>query len=128
MKKFHSTSRDRFDPDPPGASGRMGSSGSRDTARVGGELIEGKTPTRDRPPKFYRIGEVVDYSGVSRQTIHNYTTMGLINETDWTRGGHRLYDENVFERLDTIAYFKSNRKSLGFIKKYFVQLDSGKEA
>lgn len=34
--------------------------------------------SREKPPKLYRIGEVVDYSGVSRQTIHNYTTMGLL--------------------------------------------------
>ena len=127
MNRFHSASQDNFVPGPPEASGRAGFSDSQMMGRVGGGLTGGKPPRRDRPPKFYRIGEVVDYSGVSRQTIHNYTTMGLINESDWTRGGHRLYDENVFERLDTIAFFKNNRKSLGFIKKYFVQLDSGKD-
>jgi hypothetical protein len=75
------------------------------------------------PPKLYRIGEVIDYSGLSRQTIHNYTTMGLIRESNWTRGGHRLYGENVFERLDKIADFKARRKSLGFIREYFSGLD-----
>lgn len=84
-------------------------------------------PRRSRrggpPPKRYRIGEIVEYSGVSRQTIHNYTTMGLLHETDWTRGGHRLYDEDVFERLNRIAEFKAKRKSLAFIRKYFAHLD-----
>ncbi|MBE0537695.1 MAG: MerR family transcriptional regulator [Phycisphaerae bacterium] len=54
------------------------------------------------PVKLYRIGEVVRYTPFTRQTIHNYTTMGLIQESDWTEGGHRLYDESVFERLATI--------------------------
>jgi hypothetical protein len=78
---------------------------------------------RHRPPKLYRIGEVVDYSGVSRQTIHNYTTMGLLHESRWTNGGHRLYDESVFERLDKIAELKAQNKSLQDIREHFARLD-----
>jgi len=51
------------------------------------------------PVKLYRIGEIVRHTPFTRQTIHNYTTMGLIQESDWTEGGHRLYDESVFEKL-----------------------------
>lgn len=54
------------------------------------------------PVKLYRIGELVRYTPFSRQTIHNYTIMGLIREVQWTDGGHRLYDESVFERLSKI--------------------------
>jgi DNA-binding transcriptional MerR regulator len=54
------------------------------------------------PAKLYRIGEVVRYTPFSRQTIHNYTIMGLIQESEWTQGGHRLYDEAVFARLSRI--------------------------
>ncbi len=128
MENFHSVSHDNFAHSFSETSGRVASSDSQKNGRTSGELPGGKLPRRDRPPKFYRIGEVVDYSGVSRQTIHNYTTMGLIYESDWTRGGHRLYDEKVFERLDTIAFFRNQRKGLDFIKEYFVQLDSGKDA
>lgn len=78
--------------------------------------------SRRRPPKLYRVGEVVEYSGVSRQTIHNYTTMGLIRTTGWTRGGHRLYDEGVFARLDMIAEFKRGNKSMDFIRTFFEKL------
>lgn len=76
---------------------------------------------KPRPPKLYRIGEVVDYSGVSRQTIHNYTTMGLLVESRWTNGGHRLYDESVFERLDQIAELKSQHKSMEHIREHFAK-------
>ncbi len=51
------------------------------------------------PVKLYRIGELVRHTPFTRQTLHNYTTMGLIRESRWTEGGHRLYDESVFERL-----------------------------
>lgn len=82
---------------------------------------------RKPPPKLYRIGEIADYSGVSRQTIHNYTIMGLIRETNRTRGGHRLYDEKVFERLDRIAELKRKRKSLGFMRELFARADKEKD-
>ena len=78
---------------------------------------------RVAPPKFYRIGEVVEYSGVSRQTIHNYTTMGLLHECRWTPGGHRLYDESVFLRLEEIAAMKARNKTLRTIREYFARVD-----
>ena len=58
------------------------------------------------PAKLYRIGELVSYTPFSRQTIHNYTIMGLIREVKWTEGGHRLYDESVFGRLSKILQLK----------------------
>ena len=65
---------------------------------------------RTNPPlKQYRIGEVAHFSGLSRQTIHNYTVMGLIRENEWTIGGHRLYDESVFETLTRIDRLKATR-------------------
>ena len=63
---------------------------------------ETKVHTLQIPAKLYRIGELVRYTPFSRQTIHNYTIMGLIREVQWTDGGHRLYDESVFERLSKI--------------------------
>lgn len=61
------------------------------------------------PVKLYRIGELVNCTPFSRQTIHNYTIMGLIREATWTEGGHRLYDESVFERLSEILRLKKTK-------------------
>jgi DNA-binding transcriptional MerR regulator len=61
------------------------------------------------PAKLYRIGELVHYTPFSRQTIHNYTIMGLIRESQWTEGGHRLYDESVFEKLSEIIELKKTK-------------------
>ena len=71
-----------------------------------------KNGTFEIPAKLYRIGEVVRYSPFSRQTIHNYTIMGLIQEAKWTEGGHRLYDESVFERLAKITDLKKSKTLL----------------
>ena len=67
--------------------------------------------------KLYKIGEVMQYSGLSRQTIHNYTLAGLINEARRTVSGHRLYDESVFDRLEQIKILQSKNYTLFQIKK-----------
>ena len=70
---------------------------------------EVKDASLEIPAKLYRIGELVRYTPFSRQTIHNYTIMGLISEAEWTDGGHRLYDESVFERLSRIIQLRKTR-------------------
>ncbi len=70
---------------------------------------EVESPKLQVPAKLYRIGELIYYTPFSRQTIHNYTIMGLIRETQWTEGGHRLYDESVFRRLSRIIELKKTK-------------------
>jgi len=72
-------------------------------------LTKVKSQTLQIPAKLYRIGELVRHTPFSRQTIHNYTIMGLIHESQWTEGGHRLYDESVFERLSKIIELKKTK-------------------
>ncbi len=72
------------------------------------------------PAKRYRIGEIVRCSPFSRQTIHNYTIMGLIREAEWTEGGHRLYDETVFARLSRIEELRKT-KSLTEIRRILLE-------
>ena len=59
-----------------------------------------------RPVKLFKIGEVMEYSGLSRQTIHNYTMLGLIKAVKRTESGHRLYGEETFEVLERIGALK----------------------
>ena len=61
------------------------------------------------PRKLYKIGEVMRYTGLSRQTIHNYTMLGLITEDERTPSGHRLYGESVFYRLEKIQELKRTK-------------------
>jgi DNA-binding transcriptional MerR regulator len=77
------------------------------------------------PAKRYRIGELVRYSPFSRQTIHNYTIMGLIREAEWTEGGHRLYDESVFARLARIIELRKTM-SLTEVRRVLTQEEGHK--
>ena len=76
--------------------------------------------------KLYKIGEVIEYSGLSRQTIHNYTVAGLIYEARRTPSGHRLYDESVFDQLEQIKVLQSKNYTLTQIKKIAEQQRSHK--
>jgi len=59
-----------------------------------------------KPIKLFKIGEVMEYAGLSRQTIHNYTMLGLIKPARRTKAGHRLYGEEVFEVLERVKELK----------------------
>jgi len=74
------------------------------------------------PPKLFKIGEVMRYTGLSRQTLHNYTVLGLISERRRTDSGHRLYGEEVFERLRRITELKG-RMTLREIRKLLEEED-----
>jgi DNA-binding transcriptional MerR regulator len=69
------------------------------------------------PRKLYKIGEVMRYSGLTRQTIHNYTLFGLLTEAERTDSGHRLYDERVFERIERIRNLKGEGRTLKDIRR-----------
>lgn len=71
--------------------------------------------------KLFKIGEIMQYTGLSRQTIHNYTLAGLIQEARRTPSGHRLYDELVFDRLEQIKILQTKNYTLLQIKKILEQ-------
>ncbi|RTZ92945.1 MAG: hypothetical protein DSY92_01605 [Planctomycetota bacterium] len=75
------------------------------------------------PPKLFKIGEVMSHTGISRQTIHDYTVGGFIEEDARTPAGHRLYGEWVFERLAKIRGLQAEGHSLKKIKQL---IDEGK--
>jgi len=89
-------------------------------------LTKPNTSTIQIPAKLYRIGDLVRYSPFSRQTLHNYTIMGLIQEAQWTEGGHRLYDESVFHRLSRINELRKT-KTLSQIRQIFTHEDINRQ-
>jgi DNA-binding transcriptional MerR regulator len=62
------------------------------------------------PKKLYRVSEIADHLGVTRQTLHNYAIIGLITEERRTDGGQRLFDESVFTRLAIIQRLKRKHR------------------
>lgn len=79
------------------------------------------------PPKLYKIGELIRYTGISRQTLHNYTMMGLIHEAERTESGHRFYDQDTFERIEKIKRYRLHRH-LREVKKILDEQDARKAA
>ncbi|MHC4936944.1 MAG: helix-turn-helix domain-containing protein [Planctomycetota bacterium] len=85
-------------------------SGIEEAMVEGAERAGGGSPQGFRIPKIrklFKIGEVMAHTGISRQTLHNYTMLGLITEEERTESGHRLYGEEVFERLARIHELKA---------------------
>ncbi len=68
------------------------------------------------PEKLYRIGEVIEHSGLSRQTLHFYATIGLIQEKSRTRAGYRLFPPSVFADLERIRAFQKKGYTLRQIR------------
>jgi len=73
--------------------------------------------TSEPVQKFFRIGEVMENSRLSRQVIHNYTQLELIREAKRTAAGHRLYEESVFGTLEKIKKLKTEGRTLLEIRK-----------
>ena len=60
-----------------------------------------------QPKRLWKVGDLIRHTKLSRQTIHNYVQLGLIQEEEQTPAGHRLFDSKVFRRLDRIAKLKA---------------------
>jgi DNA-binding transcriptional MerR regulator len=78
-----------------------------------------KQTKRVIPKKLYKIGEIMRYTDLSRQTIHNYTMLGLLTEAERTHSNHRLYGEEVFERIERIKVLrktKTLKEIIGLLK------------
>ena len=65
-----------------------------------------------REERLYKIGEVIQRSGLSRQVIHSYTLLGLIHPAARTAAGHRLYPKAVFSRLQLIRDLQESGMTL----------------
>ena len=57
----------------------------------------------------YRIGQVAEAVGLSRQTLHHYVELGLIRPVHVTPGGHRYFAGSVVRRIDEIQARKTRR-------------------
>jgi DNA-binding transcriptional MerR regulator len=57
--------------------------------------------------KLFKIGEVAEYSGLTRQTVNYYSVLGVLQEAGRTPSGHRLYDEAVFDTIDRVRELKA---------------------
>ncbi|HUU11175.1 MAG TPA: MerR family transcriptional regulator [Phycisphaerae bacterium] len=57
---------------------------------------------RQGPVRLYRIGDLAERAGVSRQVVSTYCMYGILAETDRTPGGQRLFDDSAVRRIHLI--------------------------
>lgn len=63
------------------------------------------------------VNEVSKLAGVSIRTLHYYDQIGLLQPTDISEAGYRLYDDKALERLQQILLFRELEFSLKDITK-----------
>ena len=68
------------------------------------------------PEKLYRMAEVIEHTGLSRQTLHYYATLGLIREKRRTPSGYRLFPPTVFRDLERVKSLKQKGLTLREIR------------
>ena len=52
------------------------------------------------------VKEISDSTGISVRTLHYYDEIGLLNPTDKSDAGYRLYDDKALETLQQILFFR----------------------
>ncbi len=62
------------------------------------------------------VNEVSKLTGVSIRTLHYYDKIGLLNPTEITEAGYRLYDDTALERMQQIMLFRELEFPLKDIK------------
>ncbi|RMG09076.1 MAG: MerR family transcriptional regulator [Planctomycetota bacterium] len=82
-----------------------------------------RVPVRDEhdPGELLTTGELMKRSGLSRQVLYQYTTMGLIREAAQTRAGYRLYPVETLRRLEIIRSLNEMGYTLRDIKEIFAE-------
>jgi len=69
---------------------------------------------------LYRIGDLAEMAGVSRQVVSTYCMYGLVQESARTPGGHRLFDASAARRIQLIRELK-RRYTLREIREIFIR-------
>ncbi len=72
-----------------------------------------------QPRKLYRTEEVLRATGVSRQVLYRYISLGFITPAEVTETGRRLFDESVFARLKLIRELNQSGYTLQEIRETF---------
>lgn len=73
------------------------------------------------------VNEVSKLTGVSVRTLHHYDAIGLLNPTQVTDAGYRLYDDTALVRLQTILLFRELQFPLKEIKSILDSPDFNRE-
>lgn len=83
-------------------------------------------PRKNRPKNpgsapLLKTSDVIARSGITRQMLYLYTTMGLIDPRETTAAGHKLFGEDVLSRLKIIRDALETGYALRDVKEIFFE-------
>jgi DNA-binding transcriptional MerR regulator len=67
------------------------------------------------------IGEAAKKAGISRQSLQYYLMVGLLEATEITPGGRRLFDGKTIERIKLIKKHNDSGYPLRAIRELFIE-------
>lgn len=71
--------------------------------------------------KLLSIGAAAKKAGVSRQSLQYYLMVGLLEPTEVTGTGRRMFDENGVERIKLIRKLNKSGYDLRTIRELFME-------
>jgi DNA-binding transcriptional MerR regulator len=75
-----------------------------------------------------KAGEVARLTGITRQMLHLYVQMGLLEPAAHTPRGQRLFARDALERVDLIRKLCRSGYSLKGMRETFIQLTASPPA
>ena len=79
-------------------------------------IIGGSSEIERRMIGMMTVKQMSSLTGVSVRTLQFYDEIGLLNPTQVTEAGYRMYDENTLAVLQQILFFKELDFTLKEIK------------
>ena len=67
------------------------------------------------------IGQAAEKAGISRQSLQYYLMVGLLEPTEVTSSGRRLFDEKAIERIRLIKKLNDSGYPLRAIRELFME-------
>lgn len=74
-----------------------------------------------RKSKLTPIGAAAKKAGISRQSLQYYLMVGLLEPTEVTPTGRRLFDENSIKRIKLIKKLSDSGYTLRAIRELFLE-------
>ena len=71
--------------------------------------------------KLVQIGEAAKRAGVSRQSLQYYLMLGLMEPTETTPTGRRMFDDEAVERVKLIRKLNQSGYPLRAIRELFME-------
>lgn len=75
----------------------------------------------EKQPALLPIGKAARQAGLSRQSVQYYLMLGLLEATETTPSGRRLFDRKAIERLRLIKQLNASGYTLRAIRELFLK-------